>query len=607
MDTEAFVGFGMKGYKSFSSDEISYFYLNNKINNIIGPNNSGKSNALSFLNNLIMPIATDKEFKKTYRCGSGISLGAKVVQFIKDSKPKNGIAKLSFSIGINTSHSKVKERLEKFESNPLALEIIKSRHFYDNDNKTIWFQFDIEEIKNYGRSELRLRTSQEQLEKIFADLKSDAERDRKKREYINCLYRLFPDRTGSGADLWAVWENIVINVINPFSFIPNIALIGSRRSINAADSSMPIDNISLNPGQDLARKLANVKNSENTKKYKKIWRDMITFLKSVTNEDIEDINIPNNTTVIQLVASDDSSRSIESLGDGIKEVVMYAFVSTITEGTLICIDEPELHLHPSLQKRFISYLIANTKNKYLFATHSQSIVDFQNCTITKATQRNGISTTNRIPSASELVDLLHMLGSRPSDLMQSNYIIWVEGPSDRIYIKKWINEVDNALIEGVHYSILFYGGSTLNSFSLEETADDVISMLRINRKAAIIIDSDKDSEDKSINSTKKRIIKEAEGLGIKYWITAGYTIENYLPSVKLKNAIKNSHGPTALEEWDYVDGRYDNPFKGMSGRNKVKVASVINGEVNIQELKYDAKEHINDIVEEIKRVNQVSD
>ena len=31
------------------------------------------------------------------------------------------------------------------------------------------------------------------------------------------------------------------------------------------------------------------------------------------------------------------------------------------------------------------------------------------------------------------------IGIKASDILQSNGIIWVEGPSDRIYINKWID------------------------------------------------------------------------------------------------------------------------------------------------------------------------
>lgn len=46
------------------------------------------------------------------------------------------------------------------------------------------------------------------------------------------------------------------------------------------------------------------------------------------------------------------------------------------------------------------------------------------------------------------------LGYRPSDLLQANAIIWVEGPSDRIYINHWLDQQAPDLVEGIDYSIM---------------------------------------------------------------------------------------------------------------------------------------------------------
>lgn len=49
------------------------------------------------------------------------------------------------------------------------------------------------------------------------------------------------------------------------------------------------------------------------------------------------------------------------------------------------------------------------------------------------------------------------IGVKASDLLQSNCVIWVEGPSDRIYIKKWIELFDgHNLEEGLDYQFIYY-------------------------------------------------------------------------------------------------------------------------------------------------------
>src|ERR1017187_7950097 len=54
------------------------------------------------------------------------------------------------------------------------------------------------------------------------------------------------------------------------------------------------------------------------------------------------------------------------------------------------------------------------------------------------------------------------LGAKPSDLLQANGIIWVEGPSDCIYLNRWLDLfTEGRLQEGRDYQCAFYGGSLL--------------------------------------------------------------------------------------------------------------------------------------------------
>jgi len=94
---------------------------------------------------------------------------------------------------------------------------------------------------------------------------------------------------------------------------------------------------------------------------------------------------------------------------------------------------------------------------------------------------------------------------------------------------------EGAFREGVHYSIMYYGGKLLSHLSaLPPTeAQQAISLLRLNRNLITIIDSDrrwlKPGKFRSdINDTKKRIIAESESVGGLVWVTEGKEVENYL-------------------------------------------------------------------------------
>src|SRR5262245_9835315 len=94
-------------------------------------------------------------------------------------------------------------------------------------------------------------------------------------------------------------------------------------------------------------------------------------------------------------------------------------------------------------------------------------------------------------------------------LLQANGIIWVEGPSDRVYLNRWLGFVAPNLVEGIHYSIAFYGGKLLAHLSCEDDpVADLFRVLRINRHALLMVDRDGDNEAAQLNQSKERILDE---------------------------------------------------------------------------------------------------
>jgi hypothetical protein len=167
--------------------------------------------------------------------------------------------------------------------------------------------------------------------------------------------------------------------------------------------------------------------------------------------------------------------------------------------------------------------------------------------------------------------------------LQTNAIVWVEGPSDRIYILHWIGLVAPDLIEGTDYSIMFYGGRLLSHLTADEQdiADDdikaLIAVRQLNRNLAVVIDSDRGRVDAEINATKARILDELASHGGIGWLTAGREIENYIPSQIMTKALEEAY-PRRFGK-RLKSGLYDHvlPFKDVDGTtfkdiDKVKVA-----------------------------------
>jgi putative ATP-dependent endonuclease of the OLD family len=206
---------------------------------------------------------------------------------------------------------------------------------------------------------------------------------------------------------------------------------------------------------------------------------------------------------------------------------------------IFAFEELENNLHPAMQRRLLSYIrnFAIEQGCYCFITsHSSVIIDLfsqdEAAQIIHVLHDGKSSSMQHVQTYLENRGVLEDLDVRASDLLQSNSIIWVEGPSDRVYIKKWLEIMtDGQLKEGVHYQCMFYGGRLLAHISAEAPGDetDAIAILRINRNAILVMDSDKSEAAEDINLTKQRVAYEISDIGGFSWITNGREIENYLP------------------------------------------------------------------------------
>ncbi len=231
------------------------------------------------------------------------------------------------------------------------------------------------------------------------------------------------------------------------------------------------------------------------------------------------------------------------LGTGIHQVVIFAVAATVAEESIICIEEPEVNLHPRLQRKLLEYLQQQTNNQYFISTHSASLLDAQGVSIFHVSMgEDGASAVDTLAEVGTRAKVCFDLGYKASDLVQANSIVWVEGPSDRIYVNAWLHEIDPELVEGLHYSIMFYGGRLLSHLSADDsTVSDFIALQRLNRHVAILFDSDKDKAASHISATKRRVRQEVERAGGFAWVTRGREIENYLQPATLSGALTDVH------------------------------------------------------------------
>ena len=326
------------------------------------------------------------------------------------------------------------------------------------------------------------------------------------------------------------------------------------------------------------------------------------------------IEVPDTKDKI-IVRNDGLRLPLESYGTGIHELLILAIDVYSKDNVIFCIEEPEIHLHPTLQREFMRFLIEETDNRYLLATHSHALmVPSANVAVTHLWLEHGVTQSRRVETSEHTLQVLSDLGVAASDILQANSVIWVEGPSDRIYLGRWLELLAPDLREGIDFAIMFYGGRLLAHLSLERDAlpdtDDFIFLLRMNQHSAIIMDSDRSKTTGELNQTKQRICHECETHGITCWITYGREIENYIPSELLEEVYEELTGmrkPISFRRFARLDqavqAAYDSSWrpKWSYDRAKVDMARRIASRFEEKHLSKELKAKVEQIVETVRR------
>ena len=474
-----------------------------------------------------------------------------------DNNRKSIIVDLGFNLdGKDGLHKKewMKEFLS-LDQNPilfdecyeLFLRLFKSSILFDEDRKLIWLSYS-----NGKKIEMKREINSLIQQKILSE-----------EEWFK-LWKIFyfggyPSDNG----LMKIIEDILIilgQTTHSFT-IPEIAMIPAIRKIGKKDKEDSEINITKSDkkdfdfsGNEIIHRLGYLQGPDVHELHlEKKFEQINEFLRVVTNNKKASLKIPQSEDTIQ-VTINNKTLPIDSLGTGIHEVIILAAAATVLENQVICMEEPELHLHPLLQKKLIRYLQEHTNNQYFITTHSAHLLDTPNVAIFHVSNENGQSIVESVTSNTNKFSICSDLGYKPSDLLQSNCIIWVEGPSDRIYLNYWIKLFDEieSLQEGIDYTIMFYGGSLISHLSASDIEIDdqieneeitnFISLLKINRNMVIICDSDKENNGDSLKPSPKRLQDEFQSEKFPgVWITHGREVENYLNPNIVEDAIKKVH------------------------------------------------------------------
>ncbi|WP_404354566.1 ATP-dependent nuclease [Exiguobacterium aurantiacum] len=545
----------IKGYKNFQNNWVGLSKINH-LNIVIGRNNTGKSSFLDVLHYLCDPSDFTKNFNSSFeKIVLGYELTEENIISTFDKYSRGGEVKGNhFDFGSNYIGKIFHVGLTPTKS---------GRHFFEAN------------LSDYKNDEYDL-----EFKKSWNTLAS---------KLSNQLVSYHFLRLGSERDILPEQEQELLTLKS--NGIGATNLIHKFINLSTLDSRL-------------------------------VEKDLLFYLNKIMEPDaiFEDIvvqQIKKDEVLMWEIFLEEKSKgriSLSNSGSGLKTIILVLINIILMPKVLkrkehdiiYVLEELENSLHPSLQRNLFKFIRewAEEKGSVIFlTTHSNIPINmFSTDSETQIIHlyKEGIDVQSRtLGNYLDNVNLLDDLGVRASDILQANGVIWVEGPSDRIYLNSWINLYSKGrLIEGVDYQIIFYGGRLLSHFHLSsehKNESSLINLLLTNRNSAILIDSDKRSSNTPINSTKKRIKKEFEDANLFCWITKGREIENYIP----KEALEKKYEKSNLDF-----GQYDSISDTLNMIKEKEGSRFLNGKVEFSKniCKYFSNENLEETLDLRKQV-----
>ena len=293
--------------------------------------------------------------------------------------------------------------------------------------------------------------------------------------------------------------------------------------------------------------------------------------------------------VVHIRIGESEDRPIYDLGDGMQSLIIctYPIITELQRGSLFFLEEPDLCMHPSLQRVLLDVLRVSYINKghqFFLTTHSNHLLDLlEDDELVSIFSFSEIADRAPAPGVSSQVDsganaqsskpdpcfrirpstlrdrqTLLELGVRPSATYLANATIWVEGVSDCAYLraymeafvhylkirgKDWGERLAQRLEqykEDRHYAFVEYSGANLTHFSFEERVSDngqtETSVSDLCGKAIVIADGD-------IVEKGDRIAHFVDQLKERFICLPCKEIENLIPEELMKKQIRLDHTP----------------------------------------------------------------
>jgi putative ATP-dependent endonuclease of OLD family len=334
-------------------------------------------------------------------------------------------------------------------------------------------------------------------------------------------------------------KTLGLNLKNLKPFIPKSIFIPAVKN--------PEDEIKFQKGTIISELLLPIieessEEKENTKSVKRLTEELTNLInekaKEITKdllemskqfwEDIENINIKVEDFKLQKAFTPkvkikdkylNHEIDLMNRGNGFQRYFILSLLEVyrkrkIGKGFVLLFEEPEIYLHFGAQRKLLNILKDfSQEGQVIITTHSPIFIDRTSIqSIYLFYKKNGETKFKYIKE--DIAYILEELEFTPSDVFLSDYLIFVEGPTEVKIFKELFRNLND--FREYNVSFLHMGGGDNIKHFLDNTIEDLKS---INPNVAIILDGDKYNAYSNITEvpivfTKKdnKIVKTIENL-----------------------------------------------------------------------------------------------
>jgi hypothetical protein len=227
------------------------------------------------------------------------------------------------------------------------------------------------------------------------------------------------------------------------------------------------------------------------------------------------------------VVRDGWSYRLEELGAGLAQFIYVLGTAAMKRPTYIFIDEPELHLHPSLQLDFLTRLAAHASEGIVFSTHSIGLARAAADRVSSVRLLDGNPVCRPLEETPGYAEFLGEMSFASYREIGVESVLLVEGITEVRTIQQFLRRlhIEHRIL------ILPLGGSQMIKAGVDM---EVAEIGRIAPRVFVLIDSERSGPDVALDPQRQAFVSTCERLGYKIHVTAWRALENYFTDAAIK-------------------------------------------------------------------------